>query len=195
MADEQPDPSGVLSPDFILTAEFQYNIAQCDFQANEDRARVTSFYLVTLGSFIAALLGSQIQNLKVPEVYWAFVALFVILAIMSVLTLLQLVRLRQAWFDAVEAMNQIKTHYIRCHSELEGAFAWNPGSAPKRFKPWSVGFLLAFQVMLLGGASCGASVVFAGLAVENQWWWVWALLAVLACVGGQILLYRRLLRM
>ena len=175
-----------------MTAEFQY-IAQSAFQANEDRARVTSFYLVTLGGFIAALLGSQIQNLKVPEVYWAFVALFAILAIMSVLTLLQLVRLRQAWFDAVEAMNQIKTHYIGKFSDLEGVFAWYSDSAPKRFKPWSAGFLLAFQVMLLGGASCGASVVFAGLAVKDAWWWGWALLAVAACVGGQILLYRRLL--
>jgi hypothetical protein len=45
-----------LSQDVILIAEFEY-IAQVAFQANEDRARLTNFYLVTLGSFIAAIVS------------------------------------------------------------------------------------------------------------------------------------------
>src|SRR5512135_278926 len=95
-----PAKTEPLNANDILTAEFEY-VAQTAFQANEDRARVTSFYLVTLGGFIAALLSSQMQNLMVPQVYWAFAALFGILFLASILTLLQLIRLREAWFESV----------------------------------------------------------------------------------------------
>ena len=50
----------------ILQAEFNY-IAQTAFQANEDRARVTTFYLVNLGGFVAALYSSQVANSPQPE--------------------------------------------------------------------------------------------------------------------------------
>ncbi len=96
--DSARDRDEPLDANEILTAEFAY-IAQTAFQANEDKAHVTNFYLITLGGFVAALLGSQMQNLMVPAVYWAFAALFLVLFAVSVLTLLQLVRLRQAWFD------------------------------------------------------------------------------------------------
>ncbi len=39
----------------ILVAEYNY-VAQAIFQANEDRSRVASFYMITFGSFIAALV-------------------------------------------------------------------------------------------------------------------------------------------
>jgi hypothetical protein len=114
-----------LDPNAILTAEFNY-IAQTAFQANEDRARVTNFYLITLAGFVAAILGMRFEGLMLPYGYWAFVALFVILALASLLTLLQLVRLRQAWFDSVSAMNRLKDYYARHvgDPQLEEAFAW-----------------------------------------------------------------------
>src|SRR5581483_5961210 len=100
-----------LTPDEILVAEFEY-VKDTVFQANEDRARVTSFYLVTTGSLVAAILGSQVERLQDPQTYLAFSALFIVLSISGVLTLLQLVRLRQAWYDSVLALNQIKEFYI-----------------------------------------------------------------------------------
>jgi hypothetical protein len=183
-----------LNPNDILTAEFAY-IAQTAFQANEDRARVTNFYLVTLGGFIAALFSSQAQKLMVPHVYWAFAALFVVLSLASILTLLQLVRLREAWFDSVQAMNEIKGYYQgRLPGlELDKAFAWKTTTLPAKYKPWSVGFLLALQVALLGGASAGAAVVFVGLT-WGAWLWGWAVVAALVCLGAQMVLYRLLLR-
>ncbi len=47
-------PFVCLKPDDILIAEFNY-IAQTAFQANEDRARVTNFFLTSLCSLIIAL--------------------------------------------------------------------------------------------------------------------------------------------
>jgi hypothetical protein len=183
-----------LDPNDILTAEFEY-IAQSAFQANEDRARVTSLYLVALGSFIAALFGSQMQNALVPHIYWAFAALFVILFLASILTLLQLIRLREAWFESVKAMNAIKAYYqARLPGlALDTAFRWSATTMPARFKPWSVAFLLALQVALLGGASAGAAVVFVGLT-RGAWWLGWAVVTALVCCAAQMVLYWALLR-
>ncbi|MFN8460695.1 MAG: hypothetical protein U0X93_02825 [Anaerolineales bacterium] len=38
--------------------EYDY-IAQTAAQANEDRARISSFYLIAVGSLIAAIFGTQ----------------------------------------------------------------------------------------------------------------------------------------
>ena len=48
-----------LNSDEMLQQEFKY-IAQTAFQANEDRSRVTSFYFVSVGSFVAAIIASGI---------------------------------------------------------------------------------------------------------------------------------------
>src|SRR5438552_2049547 len=97
----------------MLIAEYNY-IAQAVFQANEDRSRVASFYMITFGSFIAALITYRFNF--VPEqpawVHWGFAGLFLALAMMGLLTILQLARLRHAWFEGLEAMNQIKEYYI-----------------------------------------------------------------------------------
>jgi hypothetical protein len=181
-----------LDPNAILTAEFNY-IAQTAFQANEDRARVTNFYLITLAGFVAAILGMRFEGLMVPYIYWAFVALFAILALASLLTLLQLIRLRQAWFDSVTAMNALKDYFIRhaAGSQLGEAFVWKPGALPARYKPWSVGYLLALQVALLGGAALGAAVIFLGL-ILGGWWWGPAFGAAVLFFGLLLYLYRRL---
>jgi len=191
MPNEQPT-AGSLDPNAILTAEFNY-IAQTAFQANEDRARVTNFYLITLAGFVAAILGMRFESLLVPHVYWAFVALFAILALVSLLTLLQLVRLRQAWFDSVSAMNHLKDYYARhvAGPPLEEAFAWKAGTLPARYKPWSVGYLLALQVALLGGAALGAALIFVGLTM-GRWLWAPACGVALLFTGFLLYLYRRL---
>jgi hypothetical protein len=50
-------PKPKLNSDEILKAEYTY-IANTVFQANEDRSRVASFYFVTVGSLVAAILGT-----------------------------------------------------------------------------------------------------------------------------------------
>lgn len=149
-----------LSQDAILTAEFEY-IAQATFQANEDRARVTNFYLVTLGSFIAVIFSNDIQlSESVGEIFVniGFGLLFTLVTIQGVLTLLQLARLRGAWFESVTALNQIKSYYEDRYPSLKNAFRWQNETLPSRFKRNSVGYYLALQVALLSGITFAAAL-------------------------------------
>ncbi len=183
-----------LKPDPILTAEFSY-IVQSAFQANEDRARVTSFYLVSVGTFIAAILGTQLLSDPRPVVYWSFGALFLFLAVLAVLTILQLVRLRRAWYESILAMNQIKDFYARNVTRLNlvDAFRWQINSMPKMNKPNSLSFYLAIEVGLFGAAAFGAAYFFTLLGFG---WISWgpALLVGAAFLAGELFLYRRLLK-
>lgn len=188
----QPPQSAPLQLDDLLAAEYGY-IAQVVFQSNEDRARVTSFYLITTGTLVAAILGSQVESLKDPETYRGFAVLFLILSLSSLLTLLQLIRLRQAWFDGAAAMNAIKSFYIARFPEASQAFRWSATALPPKFKPWSISFLLALQVAILGGVSLGGMVIFAGL-IGNTLWWGAAIVVGLAYIVAEMLLYWYLLR-
>lgn len=187
------DPEIILSPDDILQSEYNY-IAQTAFQAHEDRARVTTFYLVNLGGFVAALFSSQIANSPQPEVDGLFGGLFLLLSATGLLTILQLIRLREAWFESVAAMSQIKEYY-RAHFptlKLEQALRWNKNSLPALYKPWSISFLLALQVAVLSGVSLGAAVYYFGLLVHYSLW-LGAPLVGLVYVLVQLWLYTRLL--
>ena len=48
----------LLEPEEIIAAEYEY-IAQTAFQAHEDRARVSTFYLVSVGSLFGAIWGTS----------------------------------------------------------------------------------------------------------------------------------------
>ncbi|MDR3575912.1 MAG: hypothetical protein P4L50_18775 [Anaerolineaceae bacterium] len=183
-----------LEPGEILLAEYTY-IAQTAFQAGEDRARVTSFYLVSVGTLVAAFLSSQLQKGLQPAVFGAFSALFFVLSLAGVFTILQLGRLRGSWHESVQAMNQIKEFYIRRLPDegLEQAFRWRDSTIPARYKPWSLSFMLVGQVALLDGATLGAVVVFAGLAFGFNWW-IYAIVIGLAFFVGQLFFYRKLLQ-
>src|SRR5512142_2460892 len=88
-----------LEDEELLRAELEY-ISQTAFQANEDRARVSSFYLVAVGSLIAALFSTQLleRNIDARLIPWTFCALFFVLTVLGTLTILQLAR-----------------HMARCH--------------------------------------------------------------------------------
>jgi len=144
--------------DFIV-AEFNY-IAQTAFQANEDRARVSEFFLLSFGTFLAALFSSQLSGIKPELVYKLFSLLFIIVALLGLLTILELSRLRLAWVDSVRSMNSMKDYLIENHPTLIKCFPWRTDTIPKTFKPWSVGFMKALQVSILSGVSIGATVTF-----------------------------------
>ncbi|NOY97577.1 MAG: hypothetical protein GXP40_00020 [Chloroflexi bacterium] len=177
----------------FLTAEFEY-IAQTAFQAHEDRARVSAFYLVSVGSLLGAIFGTQISAVTAPY-YAAFATLFLLLSGFGVLTLLQLIRLRQAWYDSAKAMNHIKDFYVK-HANalhLDKAFLWTADSLPRLNKPWSISFMLALQVALLDAVTLGAAILYAGLAV-NYLLTIGAILGGLAFFAAQLYLFHRLLR-
>ena len=165
-----------LDPDTILAAEFDY-IEQTAHQAHEDRARVTSYYLVTVGSLVAAILSAQVEKMQIQPIYLAFSGLFFLLSMDGLLTLMQLARLRQAWYDSARAMALIKDFYIRQYPSLEDAFRWKTKTVPACYKPWSVSFLLALQVSSLSSGVVFAAVAFAGQGLNFNW----AVVALLCC--------------
>ncbi len=185
-----------LKPDEILRAEYDY-IAQCAFQANEDRARVASFYFVSVGSLVAAILGSQFAGGNMSAlIYLAFGLLFIALTVLGVLTVLQLARLRAAWNSAAEAMNAIKAYYIKNHKSLDVAIRWK--ELPKLDKWYSLSNLLRFQVWLLSGTTFAAAsyMLFRSVYSELPWWgWAITVVSPIVLYILEWLGYRKLLEM
>jgi len=180
--------------DEILKAEYEY-IANTVFQANEDRSRVASFYFVTVGSLVAAILGSIFSTKDLKSVAPAFSGLFFILTVLGALTLAQLARLRAAWHESAQAMNQIKDYYISRNKEIEPAFKWTSKTLPDTNKPNSIANLMAIEVAFLGAITSAAAMYFLLMALESDAGWNWALIAE-TFVAGYILLwmqYKRLL--
>jgi MFS family permease len=171
-----------LNPDEILKAEYDY-IATTVFQANEDRSRVASFYFLTVGSLVAAILSAIFSTSDLKSVSLAFAALFLVLTILGTLTLAQLARLRAAWHESVEAMNQIKDYYIENNKEIEPAFKWRLKTLPPTDKKFSIANLMAVEVALLGAITSTASVYFLLAALGNIEWWGWMLLLVTLVAG------------
>lgn len=149
----------------IIVAEFNY-IHNTAFQANEDRARVSQFFFVTFGTFVAALFTSQLTDVDLHQVYTAFAILFVLLAVFGGLTLLQLTRLRLAWLESVRAMNQIKGKISQEYPHLQSYFRWTLATLPPAYKSSSVGSILALMVALLTGLAIASALAFFGLAVN-----------------------------
>jgi MFS family permease len=164
-----------LNSDDILKAEYNY-IATTVFQANEDRSRVASFYFVSVGSLVAAILSAIFSTSDLKSVSLAFSALFLVLTILGALTLAQLARLRAAWHESVQAMNQIKDYYIKDNEEIAPAFKWRLKTLPPTDKKFSIANLMAVEVTLLGAITNTAALYFLLAAMERFEWWEWALL-------------------
>lgn len=154
-----------LDPNAILSAEFEY-IVQTALQANEDRARVSNYYLVAAGAAVAAIIGAGFETIT-AGVYLGFGLLFAGLSAIGYLTLLQLARLRKAWRESVVAMNQLKDYYVARFPQLEmgKAFAWRAGTIPPADKPDSLAYLLALSVALIASASIAAAFSYLCLAL------------------------------
>lgn len=181
-----------LNPDEMLQSEFKY-ITQNAFQANEDRSRFSSYYFVTVGSFVAAILGSP-SALNEKTVALAFFLLFATLTIMGTFTLAQLARLRAAWHEAVEAMNQIKKFYIKSNKEIESAFKWLK-TIPPTDKPNSIANIIAKEVALLSSLTAGSGVYFLLTATIgiNLFSWLIIILSTITNYTMQMMWYKKLL--
>jgi hypothetical protein len=151
--------------DELLAAEFDY-IARTAIQANDDRSRVSSFYLIAVGSLIAALLGTQLFD---PEkftqpVKLAFSGAFILLTLLGMSTVMQLARLRAAWHESMMAMNQIKDFAMEQSPELMQAFRWKTSTLPRKYKKGSVSYYQAREVALIGGLMFSAASFFLQMA-------------------------------
>ena len=183
--------------DELLAAEYDY-IAQTATQANEDRARVSSFYLIAVGSLVAALFGTQLFDAdKFTEtVKVMFSGLFILLTLLGTSTIMQLARLRSAWYESMLAMNQIKAFAMSQNPELKQAFRWKTETLPARYKVGSVSYYQAFEVALIGGLMFAAATFFlqqAFFAISLLNWIISTISALLA-MYIQLSLYKRALK-
>lgn len=181
----------------LLKAELEY-ITQTAFQANEDRARVSSFYLVAVGSLVAAVFSTQFvdRNIDPRLIAGIFCVLFLVLTALGMLTTLQLARLRAAWYDSALAMNQLKDYWLR-HSKdstLKQAFHWDTGTLPRKYKLNSVSYYQMLEVALLSGLTFGAAAYFFQQAVGYvcpTCNWAYTISSGLLALIMQLILYKR----
>lgn len=183
--------------DELLAAEYNY-ISQTATQANEDRARVSSFYMIAVGSLIAALFGTQLFDAETftQTVKIMFSGLFVLLTMLGTSTVMQLARLRSAWYESMLAMNQIKDFATSQNPALLQAFRWKTSTLPSKYKTNSVSYYQAVEVSLISGLMFGAAMFFLQQAfftfsVLN---WAVAIGLGLVMVYLQLVIYKRALK-
>ncbi|MFT3893472.1 MAG: hypothetical protein QM730_17735 [Anaerolineales bacterium] len=184
--------------DELLASEFDY-IAQTAMQANEDRARVSSFYLIAVGSLIAALFSTQLFDEAnfTQIVKFMISGIFTLLTVMGTSTVLQLARLRAAWYESMLAMNQIKDFAMQQNPELTNAFRWRTSTLPKKFKKRSISYFQAIEVSLISGLMLGASIFFLVQAFRptvGLLHWTLAIPAGIFIIFIQLTLYQRSLQ-
>ncbi len=121
-----------LNADKILIAEFDY-ARETASQAMEDRHKMVNYFLLIVGLFLNAIVaflkGEFDQSTLLDPGLSKFVlaGLLFTLFLIGFLYLLKLIRLRLAWFDSAQCMNQIKDYY---HENLpdyhlkDKAFKW-----------------------------------------------------------------------
>ena len=171
-----------LNPENLFAAEYEY-ISNTVFQANEDRSRIASFYFVSVGSIVAAILGTQFATDNLKSVSPAFSVLFIFLTILGMLTIAQLARLRAAWHESVQAMNQLKEFYIEHNPDIQPAFKWRGTTIPPTDKPFSIANLIAFEVTLLGALTTAVAVYFILFTLGDIMLWGWALIIISFIIG------------
>lgn len=124
-----------------------------------------NLYLLLVGGVgsigLAVSQFSETKTLNVPGE--AYTLLFSLLGITGFFMVMKLVRLRQAWYESVRAMNTIKQYYLKCFPELDAAFLWKPNSIPSPGKPWTITFNFSLLIMILDSAAIGAAAQSLGI--------------------------------
>ena len=182
-------PSSSFDSKEILTAEFEY-IAGTANQANEDRARVSSFYLLAVGSLLAALFSTQLldKNADLKGTSLLFSGLFCVLSLLGSSTIMQLARLRAAWYESMLALNQIKEYTISKEKDLAKAFRWRRNTLPSLHKPRSISYYQTLEVALLSGITFGAAVFF----LQKAFFVITLLTWIIAVALGALTFYLQL---
>jgi len=154
MADIELDPSD------ILEHEFDYAQATAE-QAQDDRTAILNLYLLLVGGVGSILLSlGQANAVSLPRDAYALI--FLLLGVIGFFILFKMIRLRQAWYDSVRAMNQIKDFYIVQFPGLEKAFRWRTQTIPSPNKIWTITFGLSILVVIIDSVSVGVAAYFLG---------------------------------
>lgn len=178
----------IIDPDEILKQEFAY-ARDSALQANSDRTQIVNLYLLLVGGLGSLLAGlpalARGEGFELPRT--AYASLLSALALLGLFTVLKLIKLRQAWYDSVLAMNRIKDFYLTHFPELAPAFRWRTATIPPPGLAFTITFDLAALVALIDSAALGAAVAVL------QYGTLGALVAGAAFLAAQATLFFRLL--
>jgi hypothetical protein len=182
-----------LDPNEILSREFDY-AAQTAFQAHEDRIRGFNYYLATAAMLIATVVVGDVASST--DLLVVLSLLSGGLAILGVMSLLELTRLRLAWTDSVRAICQIKEYYVQmcAEAQLRRAFRWKTETIPPVGKKWSVAFMMALTMSSLNSASVSTAVLLGSLAATDRLGTIQNVLAGLLVLAGQLVVWFRICR-
>lgn len=194
---EMPTKKSSDTSNDILIAEYEY-IANSASQANEDRARVASFYLVAVGSLVAAMFSTQIFDTtsNFATLSFLFSGLFFVLTLLGTLTVIQLARLRSAWYESMTALNQIKEYAISRDKDLAGAFRWRAKTMPPLYKPNSISYQQTIEVAVLSGLMLGAAIYFLLVGIGDKYisfHWAFAIGSTVIGFAAQLYVYKMFL--
>lgn len=147
---ERPLEKPLYSAD-ILRMEFDYARITAS-EAMQDRHTMVNFYLLAFGVIATGVISILSRQAELPQSIGTL--LLWILCAVGWLYFIKIIRLRQAWHDSAQAMNQIKEFYIQHDQhfepeELRAAFRWQPHTLPPADKPWTVYFYSALLIALL----------------------------------------------
>lgn len=148
----------------ILELEFEYANKTAE-QAQDDRTAIVNLYLLLVGGVGSIVVGlsqnTGARGLNLPPE--AYTLLFGLLGITGFFMVMKLVRLRQAWYDSLRAMNTIKQFYIQHFPALDAAFHWRPDTIPALGKPWTITFNLCLLIMILDSAAIAVAAHTLGI--------------------------------
>lgn len=149
-----PEKSPLVKPLYsadILKLEFEYARFTAS-EAMQDRHTMVNFYLLAFGVIATGVLAILSREADLPHSIGTL--LLWILCAVGWLYFLKIIRLRQAWHESAQAMNQIKEFFITHDDrfepeELRTAFRWQAHTLPSPDKPWTVFFYSALLIALL----------------------------------------------
>ncbi len=167
-----PDKSPLIKPLYsvdILKLEFEY----ARFTASEamgDRHTMVNFYLLAFGVIATGVLAILSREADLPQSTGTL--LLWILCAVGWLYFLKIIRLRQAWHESAQAMNQIKEFFIQHDDqfepeELRTAFRWQAHTLPSPDKPWTVFFYSAVLIALLDSMAYALGAILLDLNLSS----------------------------
>ena len=179
----------LLDPADILKLEFEYARTTAS-EAMQDRHIMVNFYLLVAGVMVSGVVGVLAQKTGLPQA--AGTLLLWLLCGIGWLYFLKIIRLRQAWHDSAQAMNQIKGFYIQ-HAQdfdpdvLRSAFRWQSHTLPEPGKPWTVFFYSAVLIAFLDSVAYIAGAALLNLAATR--YFLLLVLGPLVLFGFHVWLY------
>lgn len=147
----------------ILSLEFNY-AKDATLMAQDDRLKIVNFYLGLYATTLSIVFG--LGNLTRQDNFLNFgILILFILSLIALIFTLQLIRLRQAWFDSIYTMNLIKKYFTDKDEELDKYLRWSINSLPKAEKFKTVSYFSALVIAVLGSLAFGIGLLFLGMGI------------------------------